>query len=108
MSCEPSEFLSLRQIAAEYRGAGTLATWRCRLRRNTGGLQEITRKIGGSRRIERRDLERYLGSATTGKAQEPSSQDLTANATAVTGGWEEQLRNQVDELKLAEARHQAS
>lgn len=58
-SCK-SEFLSLRQIADEYRGAGTLATWRCRLRRNTGGLRGIARKVGGSVRLERRDVEKYL------------------------------------------------
>lgn len=60
MSCQ-SEFLSFRQIADQYRGTGTIATWRCRLRRNTGGLRNITRKVGGSVRIERQDLERYLG-----------------------------------------------
>ena len=59
MSCKP-EFLSFRQIAAEYRGTGTVATWRCRLRRNTRDLRAITRKVGGSVRIERRDLERYI------------------------------------------------
>lgn len=59
-TCNP-EFLSLRQIAESYRGAGTLATWRCRLRRNTGGLRGIARKVGGSIRFERRDLEAYLG-----------------------------------------------
>lgn len=60
MTCQ-TEFLSIRQIADEYRGAGTVATWRCRLRRDTGGLRSIARKVGGSVRIERRDLETYLG-----------------------------------------------
>lgn len=60
MACK-NEFLSLRQIADENPGAGTLATWRCRLRRNTGDLRSIARKVGGSVRIERRDLERYIG-----------------------------------------------
>lgn len=60
MACQ-TEFLSLRQIADEYHGAGTLATWRCRLRRNTGGLRQIVRKVGGSVRVDRRDIERYLG-----------------------------------------------
>lgn len=60
MTCKHAEFLSFRQIAAQYAGAGTVATWRCRLRRNTRGLQSITRKVGGSVRIERRDLERYI------------------------------------------------
>jgi hypothetical protein len=59
MAC-PTEFLSLRQIAEQYRGAGTLLTWRCRLRRDTGGLRGIARKVGGSVRIERRDVERYI------------------------------------------------
>lgn len=60
MTCH-HDYLSLRQIAAEYQGAGTVATWRCRLHRNTSGLRQIARKIGGSVRIERRDLERYIG-----------------------------------------------
>jgi len=61
MTCQSAEFLSFRQIAEQYHGAGTVATWRCRLRRNTGGLRSITRKVGGSVRVERRDLERYIG-----------------------------------------------
>ena len=60
MTCQ-NEYLSLRQIAAEYKGTGTVATWRCRLHRNTGGLRKIACKVGGSVRIERRDLERYIG-----------------------------------------------
>jgi hypothetical protein len=59
MTCQ-TEFLSLRQIAEEYRGAGTVATWRCRLHRNTAGLRQIVRKIGGSIRFERGDIERYI------------------------------------------------
>ena len=62
MTCK-TEFLSLRQIAAEYQGAGTVATWRCRLRRDTRGFSKIVRKVGGSVRVERQDLERYIGSA---------------------------------------------
>jgi ribosomal protein S28E/S33 len=60
MPCKSTEFLSFRQIADQYRGTGTVATWRCRLRRNTRDLRAITRKVGGSVRIERRDLERYI------------------------------------------------
>lgn len=59
MSC-PTEFLSLRQIVEQYRGAGSVATWRCRLRRNTGGVRNIVRKVGGSVRIERRDIEAFI------------------------------------------------
>lgn len=46
MACQ-TEFLSLCQITDEYRGAGTLPAWRCQLRRNTGGLRSIVRKVGG-------------------------------------------------------------
>lgn len=60
MTCQ-IELLSLKQVADEYRGAGTVATWRCRLRRDTGGLRRIVRRVGGSVRFERRDLEAYLG-----------------------------------------------
>lgn len=62
MPCK-TEFLSLRQIADQYTGTGTVATWRCRLRRDTRGLRAITRKVGGSVRIERRDIERYIRNA---------------------------------------------
>lgn len=55
------EFLSFRQIAQQYHGAGTTATWRSRLRRNTRDLRSIARKIGGYVRVERADLESYLG-----------------------------------------------
>jgi hypothetical protein len=55
-----NDFLSLRDIAEQYRGAGTVATWRCRISRNTGGIRSIVRKVGGSIRIQRSDLENYL------------------------------------------------
>ncbi len=61
MSCKTVEYLSFRDIAQRYPGTGTVATWRCRLRRNTGGLRSITRKVGGSVRIAKPDLERYIG-----------------------------------------------
>lgn len=61
MTCKPTEYLSFRDITERYPGTGTVATWRCRLRRNTGGLRSIVRKVGGSVRIARADLERYIG-----------------------------------------------
>lgn len=60
MPCKPSDLLSFRQIAENYQGAGTVATWRCRLRRNTGGLRAVVRRVGGSLRVKRADLEAYL------------------------------------------------
>ena len=54
------DLLSIAQVVDEYPGAGAINTWRSRIYRDTGGIRAVVRKVGGSIRFDRQELENYL------------------------------------------------
>ncbi len=54
------DLISIEQVVEDYPGAGAVATWRSRIYRDTGGIRAIVRKVGGSIRFNRKELETYL------------------------------------------------
>lgn len=64
------DLITIKQVVADYPGAGAVATWRSRIDRDTGGIRAIVRKIGGSIRFDRKELESYLSRNLTKSNQE--------------------------------------
>ena len=61
MPCPNTEYLSLRQAAAEYRGLlceNTMRTW---IKRGTKGFDRLVTRAGRSVRIRRDRLEQFIG-----------------------------------------------